>query len=234
MDAATQTVASAMEAYVKAQEITARNVANVATPGFKRNIAMFENVAGESEGTEVPTVTQVSLDLSQGSLTPTYNALDLAVKGDGFFTVQGPDGFSYTRNGSFRLDENRILVTQQGHPVLGESGEIQIPDGGDQIVVGSSGDLSFGDVMVGKLRITTFQEPGMLRQKGSGEFNGDQAGPQAALAADVRQGYLEASNVKPVAELVRMMSTLRDYEGSARSLKAIEDSASKLYAWART
>jgi len=234
MDVATQTVASAMEAYVKAQEITARNVANVATPGFKRNIAMFENVVNESDGAEVPTITQVRLDLSQGPLMPTYNSLDLALKGEGFFTIQSPDGLSYTRNGSLRLDENRILVTQQGHPVLGESGEIQIPEGADQILVGSSGAVSFGDLMVGKLRITTFQEPGMLRQKGSGEFNGDQAGAQVALVADVQQGYLEASNVKPVAELVRMMSTLRDYEGSARSLKAIEDSAAKLYAWARS
>jgi len=232
MSSGIESVTSAMEMYVTMQEVAARNVANVTTPGFKRNIAMFES--GDETGDDVPDITQVRLDLSQGSLQETHNALDLAIRGDGYFTIDGLDGLRYTRNGSFRLNENRVLVTQQGRAVLGENGEIQIPDDAAQIIVLGSGEIDVDGRVVGKLRMTAFEAPGMLRQAGACEFLGDMAGARPAGDYLVYQGSLENSNVRPISELVQMMSALRHYEASANSLKAIEQSATKLYAWART
>ena len=236
MSISTESVASAMDAYLKTQEITARNVANITTPGFKRNIAVVETVeeGGGEEGSGVPSLTQVSIDLSPGPLHPTHGELELGLRGDGYFTIQGPNGLRYTRNGAFRLDENRILVTQGGDPVLGEMGEIQIPQSSEPVTVNASGRIAIGDQEAGTLRIAAFEEPGMLRQTGACEFDGESAVPKPAGDYAVHQGFLEGSNVQPVIELVRMMASLRDFEASARSLKAIEDSAAKLYGWARS
>ncbi len=201
----TQPVASAMEAYITAQEIAAHNIANIATPGFKRNLALVETIVQETDpdtSDEVPVVTGVGLDLSQGELRPTYNDLDLAIKGEGFFTIEGADGLRYTRNGRFKLNENRILVTQRGDAVLGEGGEIQIPETTDAISVNRSGELRAGNQVIGRLRIADFENSELLKQAGGCEFADEGASAKPAGSYDVHQGYLEGSNVQPIAELV--------------------------------
>jgi len=229
---ATSSVAGAMSAHILAQEITARNLANVATPGFKRNVAVFEAASpGEEETT--PTLSGVRVDFSPSALLPTGGALDFAIEGEGFFTVATEGGLRYTRNGQFRLDENRVLVTQDGSPVLGENGEMQIPDDAGLITVSRDGELRAGDAVIGRFQITAFERPELLQQTGHCEFmDAGSANPAPAAAYAVHQGFLESSNVQPVVELVRMIASLRDYEACARSLRSIEDSASKLYAWA--
>jgi flagellar basal-body rod protein FlgF len=236
MSGPSQAIAGAMETQIMAQDVSARNIANVLTPGFKRNIALVEAMdkgSGKSAVT-TPTVTGVTLDLSQGPLQPTGNDMDLGLRGEGFFSIETPDGTLYTRNGAFRLNENGVLVTQGGNPVLGESGQIQIPAGTTKLTVGSDGQLQTDSTTVGKLKIVTFDKPGMLQQAGDSNYIGDAAGPKAAAACSVHQGCLEASNVDPMTELVQMMATFRDYQACARSLHSIEDSANKLYAWARS
>ena len=236
MSDGTQIVAGALDAHIRVQEIAARNVANIVTPGFKRNIALLESADGTDGGetTDTPAVTGVRLDLSQGALLPTGNALDFAIQGRGFFTVQGENGVRYTRNGNFRLDENRILVTQNGARVLGEAGEIQVPETDSDVMLTPEGVLRAGEQSVARLQITDFDHPELLRQSGSCEFDGDSAAPKPAAGHKLYQRHLEASNVEPINELIHMMASLRDYEASARSLRAIEDSAAKLYGWAGT
>jgi flagellar basal-body rod protein FlgF len=226
-----------MQSQMLAQDVAARNIANVATPGFKRNIALIEAMNNKGSGpsnVSTPTVTGVGLDLSQGPLQPTGNDLDLGIQGDGFFAVETPDGTLYTRNGSFRLNDNGVLVTQNGNPVLGESGQIQVPAGATKLTVGSDGQIHTDSTTVGKLKIVSFDKPGMLREAGNSNYAGDSAAPKPAAESTVHQGCLEASNVDPMTELVQMMSTFRDYQACARSLHSIEDSATKLYTWARS
>jgi flagellar basal body rod protein FlgG len=232
MSFSTETVAGAMQAYVTGQEICSRNLANVNTPGFKRNIAMVE--AAESDGGGTPSVTSSGIDLSEGADQATSGELDFAIHGEGFFTLSGEDGLRFTRNGSFRLNENRILVTQQGKPVLGEGGEIQIPVDSGPVVVGRSGDIRAGDQVIGRLRITAFDQPQMLRQAGSSEFKDEGGAPREARTFAVHQGFIESSNVNPIGELVRMMTAYRNYESCSRSLRALEDAAARLYSWARS
>jgi flagellar basal-body rod protein FlgF len=236
MSGSSQAIAGAMDTLVMAQDVSARNIANVVTPGFKRNIALVESMNKDSSGSSVgtPTVTGIGLDLSQGSLQPTGNNLDFGLQGDGFFSVQTTEGVLYTRNGTFRLNENRVLVTQEGNPVLGDSGEIQVPESAAGVTVSSDGQLHTDTATIGRLKIVAFDKPGLLRQAGNSTYVGDAAGPKDATACSVHQGCLEASNVDPMTELVQMMATFRDYQASARSLHSIEDSATKLYAWARS
>ena len=236
MSSSTQAIAGAMETQVMAQDVSARNIANVLTPGFKRNIALVEAMdkGGGKSGAATPTVTGIGLDLSQGPLQPTGKDMDFGLQGEGFFAVETPDGTLYTRNGTFRLNENGVLVTQDGNPVLGENGQIQIPAGTTKLTVGSDGQLHTDTQTIGKLKLVTFDKPGMLQQAGNSNYVGDAAGPKQAADCAVHQGCLEASNVDPMTELVQMMSTFRDYQACARSLHSIEDSANKLYAWARS
>jgi flagellar basal-body rod protein FlgF len=225
-----------MDTQMVAQEVSARNIANIVTPGFKRNIALVESMNNGSGGSSVstPTVTSVGLDLSQGPLQPTGNDMDLGLQGEGFFSIETPDGTLYTRNGTFRLNENGVLVTQDGNPVLGESGQIQIPAGTTKLTVGSDGQLHTDSTTIGKLKIVAFDKPGMLQQAGNSNYVGDAASPKQAADYSVHQGCLEASNVDPMTELVQMMAAFRDYQACARSLHSIEESANKLYAWARS
>jgi flagellar basal-body rod protein FlgF len=236
MSTSSQAIAGAMDAQILAQDVAARNIANIVTPGFKRNIALVEamNKGTGPSGISTPTVTGIGLDLSQGPLQPTGSDLDLGIQGEGFFSIETPEGTLYTRNGAFRLNENGLLVTQDGNPVLGESGQIQVPAGTTKLTVGSDGQLHTDSTTIGKLRIVAFDKPGMLRQAGNSNYVGDAASPRPAADYSVHQGRLEASNVEPMTELVQMMSTFRDYQACARSLHSIEDSATKLYAWARS
>ena len=236
MSSSTQAVAGAMDMQIMAQDVAARNIANVVTPGFKRNIALVEAIAGAQGGGDQnsPVVTGVGLDMSQGPLQSTSNDLDVAVQGEGFFAVQTPRGVLYTRNGTFRLNENGVLVTQDGAAVQGESGEIQIPPHAGKVTIGSDGQVIAGTGAVGKLKVVAFDKPGMLQQAGGSTYAGDAAQPRAARAYAVHQGFVEGSNVEAVSEMVRMMSTFRDYQACARSLRSIEDSATSLYSWARS
>jgi len=236
MSTSSQAIAGAMDTQIMAQDVSARNIANIVTPGFKRNIALVESMNKGSSASSVstPTITAIGLDLSQGPLQPTGRDMDFGLQGDGFFTIETPDGTLYTRNGTFRLSENGVLVTQDGNPVLGESGQIQIPAGANKLTVGSDGQLHTETATLGKLKIVAFDKPGMLQQAGNSNYVGDAASPKPAADCSVHQGSLEASNVDPMTELVQMMSTFRDYQACARSLHSIEDSANKLYAWARS
>ena len=106
MSSSTQAVAGAMDTQIMAQEVAARNIANVVTPGFKRNIALVESIAEAQGGSGAnnPTVTGIGLDMSQGPLQSTSGDLDVAIQGEGFFAVQTPQGVLYTRNGTFQLN----------------------------------------------------------------------------------------------------------------------------------
>ncbi|MGD1001229.1 MAG: flagellar basal-body rod protein FlgF [Candidatus Brocadiia bacterium] len=236
MSSSSQAIAGAMETQIMAQDVSARNIANVLTPGFKRNIALVEAMdkGGGKSGVTTPTVTGIGLDLSQGPLQPTGNDMNFGLDGEGFFAIETPEGTLYTRNGTFRLSENGVLVTQDGSAVLGESGQIQVPAGTTKLTVGSDGQLHTDSTTIGKLKLVAFDKPGMLQQAGNSNYVGDAAGPKQAADCSVHQGCLEASNVDPMTELVQMMSTFRDYQACARSLHSIEDSANKLYAWARS
>ncbi|MEJ2049387.1 MAG: flagellar hook basal-body protein [Calditrichota bacterium] len=148
-------------------EITANNLANVNTPGFKRNL-YFNNIledllsrdVNQSEfNSSLRLEERERTDFSQGILHKTDNPLDLAFNGDGYFVVQTDQGLAYSRNGNFTRDANGYLVTNNGDYVLGEGGPIQLPDG--QVEVSKAGFVMVDGQLIDRFRVV---KPTDIRQ----------------------------------------------------------------------
>ena len=187
---------------------------------------------------------------SQGPLKQTENAFDLALDGEGFFAVQTPYGERYTRNGTFLIGPEGMLVTKQGYPVLGEDGPIYLKL--NNFVVDEDGviyeNADFADdpqrlvsmrendwentVEVDRLRIVDMRETRYLKKQGDSLWNTTRESGDAVVMETVRpkvlQGFLETSNVNPVTEMVQMIEVNRAYEANQRVIQAQDQSTQRL------
>src|SRR5258708_687194 len=149
----------------RAMDVIANNLANVSTPGFKREAAKFEEYVARvrpAEGQKgIQTVSFVKdagilRDLSQGNVTHTGAPFDLAINGKGYFAIQTPQGERYTRDGHFSLDNNGQLVNSNGYPLMGDGGPVTVtPDDGD-VQIGADGTVSGKTGQLAKLRVVDF------------------------------------------------------------------------------
>lgn len=233
-------------------QVIANNLSNVNTVGFKLDRVNFESLlyqiqrtAGDqtSEGTALASplalgtgvrVVNTQKLFSQGSLINTENALDLAIDGDGFFQVLLPDGqIGYTRNGTFSRGADGTLTTASGYVL---QPEIQIPDGASQITISQDGIVSAliaGESEpeeVGQITLATFANPRGLTPIGESFFTETPASGAAVVAAPLSQGsgklvqgFLEASNVNVVQQLVDMIETQRAYEVSSKAISSSDE-----------
>jgi len=221
--------ADGMSIYAVWQDIIANNLANVATTGFKRDVLSleaFKNYLGVSLSEQSNQLSVNSaIDFSQGPIHPTDNPLDLAIEGDGFFTVQTDTGIFYTRAGALTLDNEGRLVTQDGYPVLGEGGIIQIGKFG-QIDITDDGRIYLDGKLVDKLQIVWVQDPARNLQKVGGNLFALAPGGAIEEAENfkIKQGALEGSNVNAVREMINMITALRAYEACQKSV-TMHDSA---------
>lgn len=231
--------------------VIANNLANTNTTGFKRDRADFQDLlyqtirqpgGATSEQTNLPTglnigtgvrIAATAKNFSQGNLSQTGNALDVAIDGRGFFEIALPDGSpAYTRDGSFKVSSQGELVTNEGYPV--QPG-IQIPEGAQTLTIGADGTVSVQlagqaeSVQVGALTLADFVNPAGLQAKGGNLFVETSASGPAQSGAPgqngvgmVRQGSLEGSNVNIVEELVSMIETQRAYETNAKAISAVD------------
>jgi flagellar basal-body rod protein FlgF len=212
-------------------DVIANNIANVSTPGFKRESVKFEeylqNVrpAEGQKGTQQMSFVKdagVLRDLSGGRLETTGAPFDLAINGNGYFAIQTPQGERYTRNGHFTLNAEGIVVTQQGDPLLGDGGPITIaPDDGD-ISFGTDGTISGKQGQLGKVRMVDFANQRELQKQGDSLYSTTQAA-NPATGATLSQGMLESSNVQPVVEISRMIEIMRAYEATSTLEKGSSD-----------
>lgn len=241
-----------LDAQQMRMSVVANNLANVGTTGFKRDRANFEDLfyqtyraAGglSSQNTELPTglnrgtgVRVVSTDKlhTQGNMSQTESPLDVAINGRGFFSVVTPSGETgYTRDGSFKLDASGSLVTSSGYPV---QPAITIPPTAQQIVIGNDGSVSVqldgqtSMVSVGQLSVTDFANPMGLQPIGENLFmeSGSSGGATSGTAGlaglgQVRQGFLETSNVNIVEEMVAMIETQRAYEMNSKAISTTDE-----------
>ncbi len=215
------------------QEVIARNLANANTVGFKKNTISFESVLTEIDGVETSSLqTTFGIDHSDGNLTYTGNTLDIAVDGDGFFTLETDQGMRYTRNGQFQLSNNGEIITNTGSKLLGQSGPIIIPRGGREIVIDSNGIVKVDGKSTGSLVITNFTDLTQLVSTGDSSYSA----PLTAVDVSgepkfkVAQGYLERSNVNVVMEMVDMIANMRSYEASNNVIKTFSDLMKNLIA----
>jgi flagellar basal-body rod protein FlgF len=206
-------------------DFVANNLANASTTGFKAEhlyYAMKGKEAQEGVRSDLgPTATTV--DFAQGTLQTTGNPLDVAIEGDGFFATQQSDGTTtYTRNGGFVLNKNTELVTKNGAKVLGESGPISI--NGTQINIDAEGTIRVDGNLAGKLKIVSFTNPEQLTRSSDGQYVDDgNAGLKKNDTNRVSSGYLEASNVNAMKEMVEMIDGHRSFETYQKIIQTITE-----------
>jgi flagellar basal-body rod protein FlgF len=215
----------------RALDVTANNLANMSTAGFKLERPMLsaheaERPARAADGGAIHFVRDwgYARDFTQGQLAPTERPLDVALDGEGFFTVRAGDGETrYTRDGRFTIDAVGQLATAAGHSVLDENGQpITMPADGAPPVIDETGAILAGGGAVARLGVVRFDEQAALEKAGDGTYRSDEAA-QPADDAQVRQGYVEDSNVNPIEEITRLIEVTRAYESVTRMLSSDED-----------
>lgn len=247
--------ATGMSAQQTNIEVIANNVANINTTGFKRARAEFadllyqvnrpQGVPNAGGELPVPEGSRVGLGVrtiavrnlhEQGSLRQTSNQLDLAINGDGWFQITGPEAETlYTRSGAFNLGPNGEIITLDGYEV--QPG-LAVPINATQIAINKSGELyatipdQIEPQLVGQFTVATFANEAGLEALGDNLFRETEASGQANEdfpGLDGRgvlvQGYLEASNVDPVKEITELISAQRAYEMNSKVIQAADDMA---------
>lgn len=208
-------------------EVTANNIANMNTPGFKaQNVLFTDYITQPKNAQKIHQSLDYATyqDLSIGNLIQTSNTLDFAIHGEGYFTIQTPQGVRYTRDGGFALNDRRELVTKSGMLVLNDNeNSIVVPAEATQIRVSDDGTISSEQGDIGRLRIVTFANPQELRRSGDNllEARGEQ--PVPFPDRKVTQGQLEGSNVNPVAEMNRMIELMRMFQGAQKLIQGDHD-----------
>jgi flagellar basal-body rod protein FlgF len=208
----------------RALQITANNIANADTAGFKLEQALVreESLTPPSADDPIAYVLDygVARDFGQGSLERTGNTFDLAIEGDAFFAVQTPDGVRYTRDGRFTLDGQNRLVTKGGHPVQSDGGAaITLNPTAGEATIAPDGTIRQGAIVVGRIGATAFADRAALTKAGDNLYAAEEAaGPAPAPEARIHQGTVEASNVQPVLEITNMIEITRTYERIARMM----------------
>ncbi len=233
MSGAIQLVASGSMFYEKKLEILANNLSNINTVGFKKDQAFIlpdlkENpeqtsISGKSQNFLPLLPFGTKTDFSSGHLKHTENALDLALNGNGFFCIETPEGIQYTRKGKFTLNESGVLVTQEGLSVLGEKGKIEI--NGKNFVVDGKGNISVDGNQVDTIKIVDFPQPYALEKSGNSLFalTDISITENEAEGVEVRQGFVEFSNVDAIRMMTEMIEVLRGYETYQKIIQSIND-----------
>jgi flagellar basal-body rod protein FlgG len=246
-----------MEAQQTQLDVISHNLANVATNGYKKSHAVFEDLmyqnlrqtgAASGEQTQLPTGLQVGLGVrtvatsrqfSQGGLQQTTNSLDVAVKGNGFFQIQMPDGTTgYTRDGAFQLNASGQLVTNNGQLV--QPG-VTIPPNAQSVTIAQDGKVTVAmpgqatPQTVGQLTLAAFVNPAGLEPRGQNLFTESAASGTPTAAAPgsdgmgaLSQGFIETSNVNVVEELVAMIQTQRAYEINSKAITTSDQMLQRL------
>ena len=219
---------SGAKATMQRQDTLANNLANVSTPGFRAELQAFRAVPVQGSGASTRVYaleTTTGYDASAGAITATGRDLDVAVKGNGWLTVQALDGTeAYTRGGSLEVSNDGTLTTRSGLPVMGDGGPLQVPPNAG-VSIGADGTVSAKgtdgkNTAIGKLKLVTPEAP--LQRGADGLFRGADGDLSADDTARVQDGALEGSNVSAVEAMVAMISAARQFETQMKMIQTAE------------
>ena len=238
-------------------DVISHNLANVSTSGFKRSRAVFEDMlyqtvrepgAQSTQQTTLPSGLQIGTGAravattrihTQGNLSQTGNALDLAVQGDGFFQIQQPDGTTaYTRDGSFHRDAQGQIVNSNGMTL---TPALTIPANALAVTVGQDGTVTYTtqgaatSTTLGTIQLATFINPAGLSSQGQNIYTETAASGTASTGTPgtnglglLNQGYVETSNVNVAEELVNMIQAQRAYELNSKAITTSDQMLQRL------
>jgi flagellar basal-body rod protein FlgG len=246
------TAATGMAAQELNVQVISNNIANMRTTGYKKQTAAFQDLIYDhvrrvgAQASDQGTILPVGVDIgggvktvgtprlmTQGTLSPTGGDLDIAVRGEGFFKIQMPDGtFTYTRDGTFTTDNTGRIVTSQGNPV---QPTITIPQGASGITISAQGQVtvtvpgSTTPTLLGTIGLTRFINKTGLQPIGDNLFTETPASgaPQDGVAnadgfGDLQQGNLEQANVEVVSEMSDLIAAQRAYEMNSKVMGAAD------------
>jgi flagellar basal-body rod protein FlgF len=232
MDLASNVALSRMDADLRAMDVTADNVANAATPGYKAQNVLFTEWLSRQAGVEAPrgggTLAYAQdratwRDTAPGVLRHTANPLDLGLSGDGYFTVNTPRGPRLTRDGRFGLLPNGTIADAAGDPLLDVGGQpIRLSPADTTITVAGDGTISSENGRLGRIGVVRPADPRKLTAEGGTMLRADTPTAQADQPRLV-QGAMEDSNVQPVTQITRMLDEYRRFQYLGEFLQAEAD-----------
>lgn len=237
MDRMIYTAMTGAKHILNQQETNSHNLANATSTGFRAQIDSFRAmpVVGESMTTRTMVVdSTVGTDMRPGAIQPTGRDLDVAIQGRGWFAVLRPDGSeAYTRNGSFKVDENGQLLTASGMNVQGDGGPISIPPD-STISIAADGTVSATSLatpsaapnVVGRLKLVNPDDVSMIRGD-DGLFTTGNGDADADAVVRVVQGSLESSNVNVIEAMVNMISLARSFDSQMKLMQTAENNDNK-------
>jgi len=226
--------ASGMLPQIIRLDTVANNLANANTAGFKRELVFSQEFTKAQQKTldkeadwEQVQVTKTAIDFAQGPIERTGEPLHVAIEGDAFFVVSTPNGEMYTRGGNFTISPQGKLVTLDGYPVLGETGDLAVQ--GNELAIDQRGVVTVDRRAVGNLRLVTFPQPNPLVRTAPGLFAVPNGGPVPAKAEKYTliQGALEGSNTNMISEMVEMIESYRQFETGQRMIQIQDESLGK-------
>jgi flagellar basal-body rod protein FlgF len=220
-------------------DVLSNNMANINTIGYKGEKTLFRIEEAPSPSADGQTTTETQglspyappfttrIDFSQGALKQTGNPLDVAISGSGFLSVQTPDGVQYTRQGSFTMNDEGVLVTPDGFPVLGEGGEISLETGA--VEIDGDGYVYVDGDEVDRLQLTDFTNPDALKKAGNGRFtvSDPTVAGERPQDATISQGYVETANVNVITAMTEMIETSRAFEAYQKVIKSADEATAK-------
>lgn len=234
MDNTTTIALSRLVAQSRAMDVTANNLANTSTPGYRTERMLFSDwlLREPGSGSAAPPGGRVLAytqdratyrEQQAGTLTHTGNPLDLAISGDGYFTVRTPNGTRLTRAGHFERSANGTIVDENGNPLLGATGApLQLAPADTDISIAGNGIVSSQNGLIGAVALVTPDDPNKMQAEGSRLFNSGSPTTRVATPGIV-QGAIEGSNVQPTLEITRMMTDVREFQFTTQFLQAEAD-----------
>ena len=235
------TAYSGLTVQQKRLDVVSNNLANATTTGYKKEgltTQSFKDVYGikvkdETVGYINQNIGTLNLGAKvgesfrswdQGSFQNTGNTFDFALSGSGLFSISftnkaGETSTLYTRDGSFQMNREGYLVTKDGDFVLGENGPIQLPTDFEKLTVEESGEIYADGQYVDRFAVEAY---------GENLYRAVDGATQTDATATVNQGYLEASNINVVTEMVDMISIARDFESNQKIMNTIDEMLGKM------
>lgn len=201
-------------------DVIANNLANMNTTAYKSQDMLFAEHLVEQSGKsdKLSFVNDVSMfrKTQQGPLLQTGNQLDLAIEGKGYLVVDGANGPRYTRNGQLSVNNDGVLTTRTGEPVLDIDSQTIIVDPSDRrFLVNRKGLISNSQGPLAQLKVVEFNNEQNMKAQGNSLYITNEE-PIPSEQARIQQGMLEQSNVTPISEMTGMMKLLRSYQSMGR------------------